>query len=222
MSSAPTLERNRPRRDLAGAGARPGGRSGSAHRDGRRGLSRGELSRRPDAPAAGRCADRPVARGRSGDGGRFAQRCAVDLPHRPCRIDPGVAAARRATRRALQSASRACCATSLRSARGSQRYIGAGAEADVADLRCRRDRLRQGDQLRQRDRGRAGAAGRARAVHVRDTAQLHRKHPRRREFASRNCACSAESRAQRMAERVGAIRRRATTPSSPPPPGRAR
>ena len=123
-----------------------------------------------DAAAAGRCADRALARRR---GRRSAPTCATTRAgsstsamsaRRSCRgcsaSSPGCS----------RSASRACCATSPCARRRSgERYLARGAEAHVAHLRRRRDRrASRRPAWRQRDRARAGPAGRARALHVRD------------------------------------------------------
>ncbi len=126
---------NRPRRQLARPGARPGVRPGAAGRDGPRQLSRRELPRRPPARAAGRRADRAVAGGRGGDGRRPAQRRALDLPRRPCRLDPGVAAARRARRRARHSRAAAAARYRHEPAGGSRPLPAARPQIDVAQLR---------------------------------------------------------------------------------------
>ena len=99
MSSAPTADEiARDARWLAQA-LDPAAGHGPADRDGPRQLSRRELPRRP-ACCSSR-STRSSCPGRDDRGRRSrrtAHRRALDLPHRPCRLDARLAAARRARR----------------------------------------------------------------------------------------------------------------------------
>ena len=133
-----------------------------------RGLSRGELSRRPHAPAVR--STRICCRGRGRRGACPAMRArdarwifhighvGSTLVARLLGELDGVLADPRAADPARPAA------LPGRAARA--RFVPAIADAAVAHVRGRRDGAGQGDQLRQRDRRRAGAAGRAGAVPV--------------------------------------------------------
>ena len=181
----------------------------AARRDGPRQLSRRELPRRPHAPGAGRCADRVVGPDRGGGRRRYALRRAVDLPHRPCRLDAGLAAARRARRRARASASRGCCATwrSLRRTsasamstpcQGSCRGPSASAKSPASRRRASSSEI--APEL-------VPPGERALFMYARP-AQLYRQHPRGRE-QRQGAACLAPVAPQRLDARVIGYRRAA-------------
>ena len=140
---------------------------------------------------AGRCADRVVDCHRGGRQRRHAVRCSLDFPHRPRRLDARFAAARRARWRARNP--RAASAPRPR-AELLPRYVSAisapvpklmsrtFAEAEVACVKATSFASEIAPEL--------VPAERARAVHVRDPAQLYREHPCRREQRRGTARCS--------------------------------
>ena len=83
---------------------------------------------------------------------------------------------------------------------GPQNLCRRSPQAHVANLRERRDCVREGDQLCERDRIAAGSAWRARALHLRHAPQLYRNDPCRRKQRE-GAPCPSEFRRQRLAAR---------------------
>ena len=203
MSSAPTRRRNLEGRALAGAGGRPARRPGAAGRDDARGLSRCEFPRRPDVRAAARSAHlAAVERGRGGDarGPRAADaRWIFHIGHVGSTLIARLLGE-------LDSVLSVREPRALRDLTFFPPEVSAQLRAALRALFSRtfapdQTALRQSDQLRQRDRRGACTGGRARTVPVRHAAFVHRRHPRRREFAARSCAGWPRHEPQRLASR---------------------